>query len=545
MVTLPPRAVRQFLLPGGVSARFTTVRRRPAPPAVIWLPATLVGLLALLPLVYLVLRAASAGSSFWSHLFRHKTLDVLLNSLVLAGAVAISTVVLAVPLAWLTTRTNLPGRRLWATLGALPLVIPSYVGALALVSTLGPKGIVQGWLEPLGIERLPSIYGFWGAWLALTLFCYPYVLLSVRSALRGMDPGLEEAARSLGHGPWRTFTAATLPQLRPAMAAGALLAALYTLGDFGVVTLLRYDAFTRAIYVQYRSALDRSSAAGLALLLVIVTIGLLAIESRVRGNDVLHRLGSGAARQAKPVPLGRWKIPAILFCALVVLLSLGIPVLVLLGWFLRALRQGAAFDGIGIAALHSLTIGLWTALAATAAALPIALLAARYPGPLGSVSERIAYLGYALPGIVVALAFVSIGVRTPFHQTLALLVVACVVRFLPEAVGANRLSLLQVSPRMEEAARGLGETAVGAARRVLIPLAGPGMLAGAALVLLTTMKELPVTLLLAPTGYDTLAIDIWTAANDAAYGRAAAPALLLILLSAIPTMLLAARDRRE
>ncbi len=543
MVTLPPRAARPFSFFRAHAP--VHVSHRPAPPAIVWMPAALAALLALLPLAYLVMRAANAGAGFWSHLLRAKTLEIVVNSLVLAGAVSLATVVIAVPLAWLTTRTDLPGRRAWATLGALPLVIPSYVGALALVAALGPKGTLQGWLEPLGIERLPSIYGFWGSWLALTLFSYPYVLLSVRAALRGLDPGMEEAARSLGHGPWRTFLATTLPQLRPAIAAGALLSALYTLGDFGVVALLRYDAFTRAMYVQYRSALDRSSAAGLALLLVAITLGLLVVESRVRGNDILHRLGSGAARKARPVPLGRWKIPATVFCATIVLLALGIPVLVLGGWFIRALRQGAALDGLTGAAFHSLTIGLWTALAATLLALPVAILAARFPGPLGAIAERVAYLGYALPGIVVALAFVSIGVRTPFHQTLALLVLACVVRFLPEAVGANRLSLLQVSPRMEEAARGLGETAAGAARRVLMPLAGPGMLAGAALVLLTTMKELPVTLLLAPTGYDTLAIEIWTAANDAAYGRAAAPALLLILLSAIPTLLLVARDREQ
>jgi iron(III) transport system permease protein len=467
----------------------------------------------------------------------------VLNSVLLAGAVATSTVLIAVPLAWLTTRTDLPGRRVWATLSALPLVIPSYVGALALIAALGPRGTLQGWLAPLGVDRLPSIYGFWGAWLALTLFSYPYVLLSVRAALHGMDPGLEEAARSLGHGPWRTFLATTLPHLRPAVAAGALLSALYTLGDFGVVALLRYDAFTRAIYVQYRSALDRSSAAGLALLLVAVTIALLVIESRVRGRSVLHRLGSGAARRARPVPLGPWRIPAVLFCATVIGLALGLPVVVLSGWLLRAIAADVAFDGLGIAAVHSLTIGVWAALATAFAALPVALLASRYPGRLGALAERVSYLGYALPGIVVALAFVSIGVRTPFHQTLALLVIACVVRFLPEAVGADRLSLLQISPRMEEAARGLGESAIGATRRVLVPLAGPGMLAGAALVLLTTMKELPVTLLLAPTGYRTLATDIWTAANDAAYGRAAAPALLLILLSALPTLLLAARDK--
>lgn len=550
MVTLRPRTARA--LPGPVPAVRATpgidaprrAGRPGGPPVFLVIPAILVSLLALLPLGYLLVRAAEAGPALWDSLLRPKTAQVVANSLLLAGSVAVSATAVAVPLAWLTTRTDLPGRRWWATAGALPMVIPSYVGAFAMIAALGPKGALQGLLAPFGVERLPSIYGFWGAWLVLTLFTYPYVLLAVRAALAGLDPALEEAARCLGHGPWTTFLRTTLPQLRPGIAAGALLAALYTLGDFGVVTLLRYDAFTRAIYVQYRSALDRSAAAGLALLLVAVTVVLLVAEIRLRGSDNLHRVGSGAARRARPIALGRWTLPAVVFAALVVGLALGVPLLVLLGWLAREIGGGgASFAGLGASSLNSLWLGAWTALAATVAALPVALLAARYKGRLGTIAEKVSYLGYALPGIVVALAFVALGVGTPLHQTLPLLVAACVVRFLPEAVGSSRLSLLQVSPRLEEAARGLGASPLGTMARVTAPLAAPGMLAGAALVLLTTMKELPVTLLLRPTGYDTLATTIWTAANDAAFGRAAAPALLLVGLSALPTLLLAARDR--
>lgn len=549
MQTLRPRAARATVPPGfDQSGRLGATpqgaaRRLPSPPAVLWLPALLVVALALLPLGYLVVRAAEAGPLFWETVLRARTARVVLNSALLAAAVAGSTTLLAVPLAWLTTRTDLPGRRAWGMLAVLPIVIPSYVGALAVVAAFGPRGSLQGLLEPLGVDRLPSIYGFWGTWLTLTLFTYPYVLLAVRAALRGLDPALEEAARGLGHGSCRVFGSTTLPQLRPAIAGGALLAALYALGDFGVPTLLRYDVFTRAVFVQYRSAMDRSAAAALALLLVAVTVGLLVVEARLRGSATLHRIGSGAARRTRPTPLGRWKAPAVAFCARTVALALGMPLLVLAGWLLQAARSGAAFEGLGVAAVHSLSLGGWTAVAATAAALPIALLAVRFSGRWGMLAERVSYLGYALPGIVVALAFVALGVRTPFHQTLALLVVAYGVRFLPEAVGANRLSLLQINPRLEEAARGLGASTVATVRRVTVPLARPGLLAGASLVLLTTMKELPVTLLLSPTGYDTLATRIWTAANDAAYGQAAAPALLLVVVSAVPTLLLTARDR--
>lgn len=556
MLTLRPRAARTAILPALPGLGATPLspvipgrrgRRaggsRARPPIVLWLPALVVTALVAVPLLYLLLRASEAGSGAWDLLLRPRTAEIAFNTTLLAGAVALSTTLIAVPLAWLTSRTDLPGRRLWGAAAALPLVIPSYVGALAIVAALGPKGMLQGWLEPFGVERLPAIYGFWGSWLALTLFTYPYVLLAVRAALRGLDPGLDEAARCLGHGPWRTFLFCTLPQLRPAIAAGALLAALYTVGEFGVVVMMRYDAFTRAVYTQYRSALDRGGAAVMALLLVLFAAALLVAEARVRGRATLHRVGGGSARATRPVPLGRWRWPAFAFCAVVIGLALGLPLLVLGYWFLRSVGDGYDLSRLVVAGGHSLTVGGWVAAAAVLAALPVAVLAVRFPGRLGRLSERASFLGYALPGIAIALAFVALGVRTPWHQTLPLLVVACVVRFLPEAIGALRVSLLQVSPRLEEAARGLGESPAGAIRRVTMPLVRPGLLTGAALVMLTTLKELPVTLLLSPTGYDTLATEIWRSATEAAYGQAAAPALLLILLSALPTLLLAVRDR--
>jgi iron(III) transport system permease protein len=552
MLTLRPRAARPVSLPrlgrtgdtlGDDRSRAGAGRQIERPPLWIVLPAVLVTLFELLPLLYLFARTLDAGQDGWRMLFRPRTLEVVLNTAVLAGAVAISTIAIAVPLAWLTSRTDLPGRAFWSAAASLPLVIPSYIGAVVIVAAFGPRGMLQSALAPLGVERLPSIYGFTGSWLTLTLFTYPYVYLTVRAALRNLDPSLEEAARCLGYGPWRTFLAVTLPQLRPAAAAGGVLTVLYTVGDFGVVTLLRYDAFTRVIYVQYRSALDRSSAALLALLLVAISITVLVVELRARGNATIHRLGSGAGRRARPVSLGHARIPAVLFCAVVVGLALVLPMAVLTTWLLRSVGAGADLSGLGAATIHSLTLGGWTALVATACALPIAILLVRFPRSGARSVERLTYLGYALPGLVVALAFVAFGAGTPLYQTLAMLVAACVVRFLPEAISSTRAALLQVSPRLEEAARGLGRSQIGAVASVTVPLARSGILAGAALVLLTAMKELPVTLLLSPTGWDTLAVAVWTAANDAAYGEAAAPALILIAAAAVPMLLLAPRDR--
>src|SRR5215210_4679473 len=552
MLTIRPRAARSVSLPhlgrtgdiqGDGRWLLGASRQVERPPLWIVLPAVLVTLFELLPLLYLVARTLDTGESGWRFLLRSRTLEVVFNTAVLAGAVAVSTIAIAVPLAWLTSRTDLPGRAFWSAAASLPLVIPSYIGAVVMVAAFGPRGMLQSALAPLGVERLPSIYGFTGSWLTLTLFTYPYVYLTVRAALRNLDPSLEEAARCLGYGPWRTFFAVTLPQLRPAAAAGAVLTVLYTLGDFGVVTLLRYDAFTRAIYVQYRSAMDRSSAALLALLLVAISVTVLVVELRARGNATIHRLGSGAGRRARPVSLGYARIPAVLFCALVVGFALVLPMTVLIMWLLRSIAAGAHFSGLGTAAIHSLTLGGWTALIATACALPLAILLVRFPGSGARNVERLAYLGYALPGLVVALAFVAFGAGTPVYQTLAMLVAACVVRFLPEAVSSTRAALLHVSRRLEEAARGLGRSQAKAVARVGVGRARGGMVGGAAVGLLAAMEELPATLLLSPTGWDTLAVSVWTAANDAAYGEAAAPALILVAAAAVPMLLLAPRDR--
>jgi iron(III) transport system permease protein len=266
------------------------------------------------------------------------------------------------------------------------------------------------------------------------------------------------------------------------------------------------------------------------------------VELRARGNATIHRLGSGSSRRVRPVALGRARIPALVFCALVVGFALVLPITILAAWLLRSIGAGADLSGLGAAAIHSLTLGGWTALIATVCALPLAILLVRFPGSGARGVERLAYLGYALPGLVVALAFVAFGAGTPVYQTLAMLVAACVVRFLPEAISSTRAALLQVSPRLEEAARGLGRSQAGAVASVTVPLARSGILAGAALVLLTAMKELPATLLLSPTGWDTLAVKVWTDANNAAYGEAAAPALILIAAAAVPMLLLAPRD---
>jgi len=514
------------------------------PPMVIVIPALLVAMLMLAPIVYLLLRATDSGSAIPDSLIRARTFVVTRNTALLAASVAVSAALIAVPLAWLTTRTNLPHQRFWTVVAALPLVIPSYVGALTIVAAMGPRGIVQGWLEgPFGVERLPSIYGFFGSWWALTLFSYPYVYLGVQAALRGIDPALEEAARSLGLGPVRSFFRVLLPQLRPAIAAGALLSALYTVSDFGVVSLMRFDVFTRAIYVQYQSSFDRTAAASLALVLVAFTIVILALEWWVRGRARQYRVATGSARAVRRVDLGRWKWLGVAYCGLIFVSSVVLPLVVLVYWMVRGSSTGEAVERLWGQAVNSASVSLAAGVVTVALALPTAVLSVRYRNRLTTLLERQTYLGFALPGVAIALAFVYIGARyvPSLYQTIWLLLIGYAVRFLPQALGAERVSLLLISPRMEEASRTLGENVLGTLRRVTLHLARPGLLAGFGLVALTVMKELPVTMMLAPIEFETLATGIWQATQTGAYGRAAAPALILIAVSAIPSLILSRR----
>jgi iron(III) transport system permease protein len=414
-------------------------------------------------------------------------------------------------------------------------VIPSYVAALCLLGAFGPRGLLQQLLSgPFGIERIPEIYGFPGAFAALTLSTYPYVYLLVAAGLRRQDPALEEASLGLGRSQMQTFLRVTLPGLRPSIAAGSLLVALYTLSDFGAVALMQYDALTRAIYLQYRALFDRTPAAILALVLVALTAIILLLEARSRRGARYHGLGPGSARPPRRIALGRWRWPAVGFVVAALTVFLLVPLAVLGFWLERglSLEEGLAFPWRP--AWSSIWISAVAAAAATLASLPVAMLGRVHPARWTATLERLGYVPNALPGLVVALSLVFFGARYGglVYQTIGLLLFAYVVRFLPQALAGSSSALAGVSPRLDEAARALGHRPLPAFVRVTVPLAAPGLAAGATLVFLSTMKELPATLLLRPIGFETLATEIWKFTSVGAYSEAALPAIVLLAVSA-------------
>lgn len=498
--------------------------------------------LLLIPVAYLVLRAVDAGQDGIDYLLRPRTLQIMQNSLYLVVAVSLSAAVVGVPFAWLTSRAKLPLRRMWLVLGLLPMVVPSYVAAIALIRTFGPAGMFEA---TFSFNPLPPIYGFFGAWLVITLMTFPYVALPVRAAFMNMDPSLEEAARGMGVGRWRVFWRVTLPQLRPALAGGMLLTALYTLSDFGAVMLLRYNAFTRAIYISYENSFNPYRAAVLALVLVLLTVGLLLLERSISRNKRNYKVGTGASRRPPDVELGVWRWPAMLFCAVPVALGLVMPVVVLFGWALNPNVTSALNVNLNALTLNTVGVSALAAVAAGVVALPLAILAVRSRTGFSRWMVNTAYMGNALPGVVIGLALVYFGIRVlpGLYQTMPILIAGYLMRFLPFTLASTSGALTQINPSIEEAARGLGLRPHQVIWRVTLPMAWTGILAGMALVFLNTMKELPATLMLRPTGFDTLATRIWTASDVGSYGLIGLPGLVLIAVSCLSLTLILARDR--
>ncbi|NUT36330.1 MAG: iron ABC transporter permease [Hamadaea sp.] len=483
--------------------------------------------LALLPLIYLGMRAAEGGwPRIKAELLTRRVAELATSSLLLAAVVTAASVVLGVGAAFLITRTDLPLRRTFAILAALPLAVPTYVAAFSWISLV------------------PRFEGFWAAAIVLTLCCYPYVYLPAAAAFAGLDPAQEEVARSLGRTPWQTFTSVTFRQARPAVAAGALLVALYVLSDFGAVAMVRADTFTRAIFTAFDLGFDRIGALVLSLLLVALAALLVGGELATRARGARYARLGGAGRPPTRLRLGVVRPVAALLLGLLATLALGVPAASLARWLAAGVSRPGSATEIVTAALSSLSVSFAGAALTLLLALPVGLLAARAPGALATLVERATYVAHALPGVVIGLSLVFFGINVayPLYQSTWLLALAYATLFLPLAVGAVTAAALQSPPALEETARSLGRGPFTVLRTVTVPLTLPGIGAGAALTFLACMKELPATLLLRPTGMDTLATELWRHTSTASYAAAAPYAALLVGLAALPTWLLATRS---
>lgn len=513
----------------GAVTGFRTRAASTSPPVRLVVLAALIAVLALIPLLFLIGEAVQVGGAEVVRLvFRARVAELLGNTVRLVVASTVLCGALGAGAAWLVERTTLPGRRVLGPLLAAPLAVPAFVNS-------------YGW-----VSLTSAVQGYAGAVLIVTLSYYPLVYLPVAAALRGMDPVLEESARSLGHGPWRTFFRVVLPQLRPALGGGMLIVALHELAEFGAFSMLRFQTFTTAIFAEYQSSFNGPAANLLATVLVVLCLLLLLGELRLRGRGRFARLGPGSARALPRLRLGRATPLALAVVGALLALALGVPVGSLVHWLVAGSSTAFPLGPLAAATATSLGLGLAAAVATTALALPVALLVERYRGRLPTVLERSTYVAHALPGIVIALAlvFVAIHFGRPLYQTTPLLIIGYAILFLPMAMVGVRSALAQAPPALTEAARALGQGPFSVLRRVTLPLIVPGLGAAAALVFLMVATELTTTLLLAPIGTRTLATQVWSHTGTLSYGAAAPYAALMVIISA-PAVYLLTRSGRK
>ena len=493
------------------------------PPLALVLPGLLAALTSIAPLAYLFDIASDRGLDFvWDEIWQQRTIELVVRSLFLAASVSIASVLISVPAAWLVTRGDIPFRSGWRVLLALPLAIPSYLAAFAWIS----------WR--------PSTAGFTGAFVVLTLVTYPYVFLPVCAALSRLNPAIEEIAVIHGRGRSLQLILLAARQVRGSIATGALLVALYVLSDFGAVATMRYDAFTWVIYSSYRSGFNPSRAAILAIVLVLIALVLLFGEKILRGQNESHL----SARSVDANPRHRVSIKpvAIAYLSTIIIFALAFPIWRVVTWVYRYGSEDSMAD-IATALWHSVFFSGLAALATIQLALPIGILAGRYPSRSTTLLEQSTYVTHALPGIVIAISMVFLGVRLlePIYLRTPLLVIAYVALFLPVAVGSIRSAAEQIPDSLDEVSRSLKLSQWAIVRRVTLPLLAPGLLSAGALVMLAGMKELPATMLLRPTGSETLATRLWTYTSVSDYAGAGPYALAIIVFVSIPTAIASRR----
>ena len=492
--------------------------------------ALLVTLGACLPIGFIVWVAIQSGWPLVSALvFRPRVGELLVNTFLLVAFTLPLCILFSVGLAWITERSNLPGARIWSWLVVAPLAIPAFVHSYAWVSFI------------------PSLNGLFAAVLVSTLAYVPFLYLPVAATLRRLDPSLEEAAASLGHAPLAVFIKVVVPQLRLAICGGGLLVALHLLAEFGLYVMVRFDTFTTAIVAQFQSAYNGPAANMLAGVLALCCFTFLGLEILLRGRERYARVGSGVARSLPAAPLRVWTAPALALCAGWVALAVGVPIVTLFGWLLHGGTSVWNAGEIAPAVFETLLFAGVGAVLATLSALPIAWLSIRAPGPVQRMIEGLNYVVGSLPGVVVALALVTITVRIamPLYQTVVTVLLAYVLLFLPRAIVSLRASLAQAPVELEQAAASLGRSPLNALWTVTVRLAAPGAAAGMALVALGIVNELTATQMLAPNGARTLATAFWAHSSELDYAAAAPYALLMIILSLPLTGLLHAQTKRR
>jgi iron(III) transport system permease protein len=422
---------------------------------------------------------------------------------------------------------RLPFRRLLIIPAVLPLAIPSYV-------------FTYTW-----IALIPEFSGFLAAGFILSITTLPYVILATLSGLRTVDSSQIEVARSLGLTPVQTFRRVVFPQVKGHISAGALLAALYTISDFGAVSLLNVETLTVTIQNMYRASYDRSAAAVISFVLIAFSTVVVLADEKVKKQTPNSTVIKVYSTKNTLINNTWMRFVVIATVAIYALNAVLIPFYVLISRFLSnqvAIKWGELLS----ASISTISVAALGALIALVLSAPLGTLLSGGSTRVGTIAQRIITIGHGLPGVVVGLAIVSIGSKLgAVYQTTFLLAFAYALLFLAKSVASMNSSLSRVPTSAKDVASTLGMNQWMVIKKVVAPISAPGIGLGTVLVFLTAMKELPATLMLRPTGFDTLATQIWSAASINRFNEAAPYALILVLIAALPTFLLSRPDKAD
>jgi len=500
--------------------------------------------------MYVVGYALQVDALIWQRLWENRIPRLFFSSMMLVSVVTLGSVILGTVLAYLIERTNLPLRHFFRPLLIAPLVTPCFIIAICYVNFFGMRGVGEKLLQSIGLQcELPNIYGFWGAAGIFIIGTYPYVYTIVLAALRRIDPSLSEAAKCLGVSRLQRLKRVKLPLLLPAISAGAILVALYVFSDFGVVNVVRYSTFVNMIYEQMSGRYDYSVACALSVVLIGITFVLVLSQQWL----VKKREYTTVQNKTYDLPVAdlKWsKWIALVLVVLILTAGLLLPVGVLIYWCIQSIGMNPAsqiwqssLSEVFRSGFNSLFLASLTATVAVALSLPLAYWVVRSPkSRMAKTLASLAQSGIALPGVLVALglSLVFAHLWPKLNFSIFALFLAFLVHFFAKAFQMSQAGLRQVSKRLEEGSRLLGCSSIQSFWQVTRPLISPALFAAWIFVFLSSMRELPASLLLRPAGFDPLTVRVWIAASEGFYEQAALPALFIIIFS-LPLVIMIAR----
>ena len=507
----------------------------------------IVAILVLVPVGTVMLSLLTPEEEIWQHLIETTLSRLLLNSFWLALGVAVSSTVLGVSLAWYTAVCDFPGRKFFSWGLLLPLAFPAYVLAfvtLGLFDFTGPiQTSLRSWLET-ELLWFPNVRGRMGVIIVMTLAFYPYVYLLARNAFLTQGKRSLEAAQSLGLNSTQGFFKVALPMARPWIVSGVMLVLMETLADFGTVAVFNYDTFTTAIYKAWFSMFSFSAASQLASLLIIIVFVLIVIEQKLRSR--IRYAETKQSSRAHPIILTGWQSWAVTgFASATLFFAFLLPITQLFIWATYTFAEEFNHRYLGFL-WHSLMLSGLAALLICTISILMIYSARRHPDIVARIAVRIATIGYALPGVVLAvgmyvpLAWVdnwlsqmamqlfSVEIGLLFQGTIIVMLIAYMTRFM--AVGYNPIdsAMQRVTLSVDEASMGLGVSGLSMLKRIHLPILKSGIFTAVILVFVDVMKEMPITLMTRPFGWDTLSVRIFEMTSEGQWEQAALPAVALV-----------------